>query len=156
MCFVHFIIRLHVPVSTNLSTQDSSEISMTVLFPASPKTALSWDFFAFHCDLLRNRWRLADLLVGKSILTACSDCFQKSERAYSAAPPFQIEPASLGFDLALGADLKAASFLSWTTLPNLNRLLSVVRLSGIVFHPKALTCQGFGAFPFAYDLSLAK
>lgn len=31
---------------------------------------------------------------------ACSDLFYKSERAHAAAPPFQIEPAALGFDLA--------------------------------------------------------
>ena len=37
---------------------------------------------------------------------ACSDFFQKSERAHAAAPPSQIEPASLGFDLVLGANLK--------------------------------------------------
>lgn len=30
---------------------------------------------------------------------ACSDLFYKSERAHAAAPPFQIEPAALGFDL---------------------------------------------------------
>ena len=30
---------------------------------------------------------------------ACSDFFQKSERAHFAAPPFQTEPAALGFDL---------------------------------------------------------
>ena len=29
---------------------------------------------------------------------ACSDLFYKSERAHAAAPPFQIEPAALGFD----------------------------------------------------------
>ena len=34
---------------------------------------------------------------------------QKSERAHAAAPPFQIEPASLGFDLVLGASLKAVT-----------------------------------------------
>ena len=33
---------------------------------------------------------------------------QKSERAHAAAPPFQIEPAALGFDLVLGASLEAA------------------------------------------------
>ena len=38
---------------------------------------------------------------------ACSDFLQKSERAHAAAPPLQIEPAALGFDLVLGADLKA-------------------------------------------------
>ena len=32
---------------------------------------------------------------------ACSDLFYKSERAHAAAPPFQIEPAALGFDLGL-------------------------------------------------------
>ena len=30
---------------------------------------------------------------------ACSDLFCKSERTHSAAPPFQIKPSSLGFDL---------------------------------------------------------
>ena len=30
---------------------------------------------------------------------ACSDLFYKSERAHAAAPPFQIEPTALGFDL---------------------------------------------------------
>ena len=30
---------------------------------------------------------------------ACSDLFYKSERAHAAAPPLQIEPAALGFDL---------------------------------------------------------
>ena len=41
---------------------------------------------------------------------ACSDFFQKSERAHCAAPPFQIEPASLGFDLVLGAISKENRF----------------------------------------------
>ena len=41
---------------------------------------------------------------------ACSDFFQKSERAHCAAPPFQIEPASLGFDLVLGAVSKENRF----------------------------------------------
>jgi hypothetical protein len=36
--------------------------------------------------------------------------FQKSERAHCAAPPFQIEPASLGFDLVLGAISKEVGF----------------------------------------------
>ena len=40
---------------------------------------------------------------------ACSDFFQKSERAHFAAPPFQTEPASLGFCLGLGADLKTGA-----------------------------------------------
>ena len=30
---------------------------------------------------------------------ACSDFFQKSERAHAAAPPLQTEPAALGFGL---------------------------------------------------------
>ena len=51
----------------------------------------------------------------------CSGCIQSfrnfkisilttlpsSSRAYSAAPRFQIEPAALGFDLVLGANLSA-------------------------------------------------
>ena len=40
---------------------------------------------------------------------ACSDFFQKSERAHAAAPPFQIEPTSLGFDLAFGTDLETTA-----------------------------------------------
>ena len=36
--------------------------------------------------------------------------FQKSERAHCAAPPFQIEPASLGFDLVLGVISKENRF----------------------------------------------
>ena len=34
---------------------------------------------------------------------------QKSERAHAVAPPFQIEPASLGFNLVLGANLETAA-----------------------------------------------
>ena len=33
---------------------------------------------------------------------------QKSEHAHAAAPPFQIEPSALGFDLVLGASLEVA------------------------------------------------
>ena len=40
---------------------------------------------------------------------ACSDLFYKSERAHAAAPPFQIEPAALGFDLVFGTDLKVVA-----------------------------------------------
>ena len=43
---------------------------------------------------------------------ACSDFLQKSERAHAAAPPFQIEPAPLGFDLVLGADLRTAASIA--------------------------------------------
>ena len=46
---------------------------------------------------------------------ACSDLFCKSARAHSAAPPFQIEPAALGFDLVLGADLGANATFSAIT-----------------------------------------
>ena len=46
---------------------------------------------------------------------ACSDLFYKSERAYSAAPPFQIESAALDFDLVLGADLQANATFSAIT-----------------------------------------
>ena len=34
---------------------------------------------------------------------------KKSSLIHSVAPPFQIEPAALGFDLVLGADLKAGA-----------------------------------------------
>lgn len=38
---------------------------------------------------------------------ACSNLFYKSERAHVVAPPLQIEPATLGFDLVSGTDLKS-------------------------------------------------
>ena len=38
----------------------------------------------------------------------------------------------------------------------LSRRLSVVGSGKVVFCPKTLTCQGFGAFLFAYNLSLFK
>jgi hypothetical protein len=39
--------------------------------------------------------------------------YEKSSLTHSVAPPFQIEPAALGFDLVLGRDLKdSAAFLS--------------------------------------------
>ena len=43
---------------------------------------------------------------------ACSDFLQKSEHAHAAASPFQIEPAPLGFDLVLGADLRTAASIA--------------------------------------------
>ena len=72
-----------------------------------------------RCSSFPNRTRFAGLRFGlgrnlerKSILpTYCTSeqaayrllrLFQKSERAHCAAPPFQIGPASLGFDLVLG------------------------------------------------------
>ena len=45
--------------------------------------------------------------VGASVISLAPTFFQKSERAHFAAPPFQIEPAALGLDLVLGADLIA-------------------------------------------------
>ena len=36
--------------------------------------------------------------------------FQKSERAHCVVPPFQIEPASLGFDLVFGVISKENRF----------------------------------------------
>ena len=48
--------------------------------------------------------------AGSSSLPTRTNFFQKSERAHCAAPPFQIEPASLGFDLVLGAVLKENRF----------------------------------------------
>ena len=45
--------------------------------------------------------------VGASFISLAPTFFQKSERTHAAAPPFQIEPAALGFDLVLGAKLRA-------------------------------------------------
>ena len=47
--------------------------------------------------------------VGASCISL-APTFLKSERAHCAAPPFQIEPASLGFDLVLGAISKENRF----------------------------------------------
>ena len=41
------------------------------------------------------------LHVGASVVSLAPTYFYKSERTHSAAPPFQIEPAALGFDLVL-------------------------------------------------------
>ena len=41
------------------------------------------------------RWYLASIVLG----------LHTSEQAHAAAPPFQIEPTSLGFDLALTGPL---------------------------------------------------
>ena len=38
---------------------------------------------------------------------------KKSSLTHGVAPPFQIEPASLSFDLVLGADPKAAASIVW-------------------------------------------
>ena len=52
---------------------------------------------------------------------ACSDFFQESERAHAAAPPFQIEPATLGFDLLLGTNPETAAsiVLRYATSPQM-------------------------------------
>ena len=48
-------------------------------------------------------------VVADFISFATTFYFKKSSLIHSVAPPFQIEPASLGFDLVLGADLKAGA-----------------------------------------------
>ena len=42
--------------------------------------------------------------VGASFVSLAPTFLQKSERAHAAAPPFQIKPAALGFDLVSGAN----------------------------------------------------
>lgn len=44
--------------------------------------------------------------VGRERIEETIDPELTIERAHAAAPPFQIEPASLGFDLVLGVNLK--------------------------------------------------
>ena len=56
-----------------------------------------------------NLWLLTH--VGASFISLAPTFLQKSERAHAAAPPFQTEPAALGFDLVLGVVLKAAAFI---------------------------------------------
>ena len=48
-------------------------------------------------------------VVADFISFATTFYFKKSSLIHSVAPPFQIEPASLGFDLVLGANLKAGA-----------------------------------------------
>ena len=58
--------------------------------------------FSPHNDCVRGRHLKCPPLPRRSKLRiACSDFFQKSERARSAAPPFKIEPTSLGFNFDL-------------------------------------------------------
>ena len=47
--------------------------------------------------------------VGASVISLAPTFLQKSERAHSAAPPFQITTATLGCDLGLGANPEAAA-----------------------------------------------
>ena len=62
---------------------------------------------------------------------ACSDLFYKSERAHAAAPPHQIEPAALGFDLVLSADLTpAASVLLRQETSNGSQALDIAGFAG--------------------------
>ena len=48
-------------------------------------------------------------VVADFVSFATTFYFKKSSLIHSVAPPFQIEPAALGFDLVLGADLKAGA-----------------------------------------------
>ena len=57
------------------------------------------------------------------------DFFQKSPLTHFVAAPFQIEPASLGFDLVLGANLKVVtSKLGACTTPEQSSLCSGIFL----------------------------
>ena len=51
------------------------------------------------------------LRVGASFVSLAPTFLQKSERTHAAAPPFQIEPAVLGFDLVSGVNPEAAASL---------------------------------------------
>ena len=68
--------------------------------------------------------------VGASFVSLAPTFLQKSERAHAAAPPFQIEPAALGFDLVLGASLEAAGI--YTAVISQKSTSSVSGLS--IFH----------------------
>ncbi len=77
-----------------------------------PKMSLSKTVFSLKCHL-PNAEKPSNygLFCSNAVRTlaprrsklriACSDFFQKSERARSAAPPFKIEPTSLGFNFVL-------------------------------------------------------
>ena len=68
---------------------------------------------------------------------ACSDFFQKSERARSAAPPFKIEPTSLGFNFVLFGFISVNAVRTPAPLRRaLRRLSNAVRLC--VFQRRAL------------------
>ena len=54
-----------------------------------------------HFSPLRNIDFNRPFQVGASFVSLAPTFFQKSERTRSAAPPFKIEPASLGFNFVL-------------------------------------------------------
>ena len=84
----------------------------------------------------------------------------KSERAHAAAPPFQIEPASLGFDLGVGANLEAtASILlgcaaSEQALYRLLRFLFFAQdISLPAPYPAGFSCKKSGDFSPAFVIA---
>ena len=77
--------------------------------------------------------------VGASSVSLAPTFFQKSERTHAAAPPFQIEPATLGFDLVLGANLEptASIMLQLFTSEQSSLCSDVFYAQGKKRHPPA-------------------
>ena len=82
---------------------------------------------------------------------ACSDLFYKSERAHSAAPPFQSEPAALGFDLVSGTDLKVMASILFRCSTLRRRLW--ISHSGAKLWDAPVDNRGVPFFMFIFDRS---
>ena len=109
----------HVPAARHPSQQAATHVRSACRRPFASLTAGGKiDRINFACGCGGTAYTTDLKSVGESLRVqippaaprrsklyiACSDFFQKSERAHAAAPPFQIEPTSLGFDLVLGAN----------------------------------------------------
>ena len=70
---------------------------------------MNYDLCSGTCLKKSGIYSVAMFHVGASVISLAPTFLQKSERAHSAAPPLQIEPAALGFDLVLGTDLKVVA-----------------------------------------------
>lgn len=73
-----------------------------------------------------------------SLATSFFILFQNLSRAHSVAPRFQIEPASLGFDLVLGANPKADSIYNCCDVSARCK--------------RCIACSGFFIFKIAWRL----
>ena len=64
--------------------------------------------YAVMLDSILSNYHTTDSKSEQALYRLLRFFLQKSEHAHAAAPPFQIEPSALGFDLVLGASLEVA------------------------------------------------
>ena len=70
------------------------------------QSKVGWYFSSKIANNFRGFGTVTPCHVGASFVSLAPTYFSKSERAHAAAPPLQIEPAALGFDLVSGTALK--------------------------------------------------